>query len=53
VYGSLWRILPGPWWVRLVLVLVLVAAALFVLVEWVFPLVNELIPAPDVTVEDS
>jgi hypothetical protein len=39
--------------VRLVLVLVLVAAALFVLVEWVFPLVNELIPAPDVTVEDS
>jgi hypothetical protein len=53
VYGSLWRILPGPWWLRLLLVLVLVAAVLFALVEWVFPFVNELIPAPDVTVEDS
>ncbi|ROS58131.1 hypothetical protein EDF38_2865 [Frigoribacterium sp. PhB160] len=53
MYGALWRILPGPWWVRLVIVLVLLAAALYALVEWVFPLVNEIIPAPDVTVEDS
>ena len=29
------------------------AAVLFVLVEWVFPLVNELVPAPDVTVEEQ
>ena len=53
MYGALWRILPGPWWVRLVIVLVLLAASLYALVEWVFPLVNEIIPAPDVTVEDS
>ena len=45
MYGALWRVLPGPWWLRLLLLLALV--------EWVFPLVNELIPAPDVTVEDS
>ncbi|GAA0964436.1 hypothetical protein [Frigoribacterium faeni] len=53
MYAGLWRILPGPWWVRLVILLVLVAAVLFALVEWVFPLVNEFIPAPDVTVETS
>ena len=51
MYSALWRILPGPWWVRLVLVLVLIAAVLFTLVEWVFPYVNELLPTPDVTVE--
>ena len=51
MYAGLWRILPGPWWLRLFFVLVLVAAALFALVEWVFPLVNEILPAPDVTVE--
>lgn len=51
MYSALWRLLPGPWWVRLLLVLVLVAAVLAALVEWVFPYVNELLPAPDVTVE--
>ena len=47
VYGALWRALPGPWIVKLVLL----AAALYALVEWVFPYVNTLVPAPDVTVE--
>jgi hypothetical protein len=51
VYGALWRALPGPWIVKLVLLLVLLAAALYALVEWVFPYVNTLVPAPDVTVE--
>jgi hypothetical protein len=51
VYSALWRLLPGPWWVRVLLVLILVAAALFALVEWVFPAVNDLLPTPDVTVE--
>ena len=53
MYGALWRVLPGPWWLRLLLLLVLLAAVLFVLVEWVFPFVNELVPAPDVTVEEQ
>ena len=25
MYGALWRVLPGPWWVRLLIVLVLAA----------------------------
>ncbi len=51
MYAALWRILPGPVWVRIVTVVLLAAAVLFLLVEWVFPLVNELITPEDVTVE--
>ena len=28
MYGALWRVLPGPWWVRLIILLVLLAAVL-------------------------
>jgi hypothetical protein len=49
MYGALWRILPGPWWVRVLILLVLAAAAITALVIWVFPLIETLIE-PDVTV---
>jgi hypothetical protein len=53
MYGALWRILPGPAWVRILILLVLVAAVLAALVTWVFPWAEEtFFPAPDVTVED-
>ncbi|MCC7128406.1 MAG: hypothetical protein IT192_06300 [Microbacteriaceae bacterium] len=51
LYAALWRVLPGPWWVKLLILLVLIAALLFCLVEWIFPWVNTLLPLPDVTVE--
>lgn len=37
MYAALWRILPGPIWVRIILVLILVAAVLAVLATWVYP----------------
>ncbi len=37
MYAALWRILPGPMWVRILIVLVLVALLLAALAEWVFP----------------
>jgi hypothetical protein len=40
MYAALWRALPGPWWLRLIIVLVLLAAVLFVLFEWVFPWID-------------
>ncbi|SMH49236.1 hypothetical protein SAMN06295885_3256 [Rathayibacter oskolensis] len=52
MYAALWRILPGPWWVRLLLVLVLVAAVLAALVEWVFPWVQTLVFDQNVTVQE-
>jgi hypothetical protein len=50
MYGALWRVLPGPVWLRLVEVLVLLVLVLAILAIWVFPWVQTLIPTPDVTV---
>jgi hypothetical protein len=51
MYAALWRALPGPWWVRLVIVLVLVAAVLALLATVVFPFVSQFVSPTDVTVE--
>jgi hypothetical protein len=50
MYAALWRILPGPLWVRILTAVVIVAVVLTVLVLWVFPFVNELFVPPEVTV---
>jgi hypothetical protein len=52
MYGALWRVLPGPWWVRLLIVLVLLAAVVTALVLWVFPYVDQFVTPQDVTVEE-
>ena len=51
VYGALWRILPGPAWLRVILLLVLVAAIVFALFSWVFPWVDAILNPINVTVE--
>jgi hypothetical protein len=43
VYAALWRILPGPVWLRILILLVLAAAVLYVLVTWVFPWIDSMI----------
>ena len=50
MYGALWHILPGPAWVRVLILLALVAAVLFSLVQWIFPWVNSILPTQEVTV---
>lgn len=50
MYAALWRVLPGPVWVRILLMLVLLAAVLFVLATWVYPWVDSLINNPEATV---
>ncbi|MFT4235770.1 MAG: hypothetical protein QM607_12335 [Microbacterium sp.] len=52
MYGALWRALPGPWWVRLIILLILIAIVLVVLFTVVFPWVQTLIPVPDSTIEE-
>jgi len=51
MYGALWRVLPGPWWVRLLIVLILVAAVLYGLFFYVFPWVGPFLNPQEVTVE--
>ncbi|MCE4025919.1 MULTISPECIES: hypothetical protein [unclassified Microbacterium] len=53
MYGALWRILPGAWWVRLIIVLALLAAVLYALMFWVFPWVSPLISPGDVSIEPA
>lgn len=51
MYGALWRVLPGPVWVRVIILTVAVAALLTACVLWIFPWIQELIPQADVTVD--
>ncbi len=51
MYGALWRVLPGPWWLRAILLLVLAAAVVYSLFTWVFPWVDHLLNPIDVTVD--
>jgi hypothetical protein len=51
MYGALWRILPGPWWVRLLILVIAAAAVLTALVYWVFPVVDQMVAPQDVTVD--
>ncbi|SFR55829.1 hypothetical protein SAMN04488591_1965 [Microbacterium azadirachtae] len=53
MYAAFWRILPGPWWVRLIIGLALLAAVLSALMFWVFPWVSPLISPGDVSIEPA
>jgi hypothetical protein len=53
VYSALWRILPGPWWLRVVILMALAAAVLYALVTWAFPYADTFIDSPNVTVGSS
>lgn len=50
MYGALWRLMPGPLWLRIVLFVLFFAAVLAVLVLFVFPWLNGFVNVNDVTV---
>lgn len=52
MYAALWRVLPGPWWVRVLILLVLLAGVLAALVFWGFPWVDQLLSSQEVTVTE-
>ena len=51
MYGALWRVLPGPWWVRVLILAVLFAAVLVACVYWAFPFIDHFVAPTDSTVE--
>ncbi|MEZ0140187.1 hypothetical protein AB1285_15235 [Microbacterium sp. NRRL B-14842] len=51
MYAALWRLLPGPWWLRVLILLVVIAAVLYALLWYVFPWVSPLIAPGEVDVE--
>ncbi|MBR7742553.1 hypothetical protein KC207_04530 [Phycicoccus sp. BSK3Z-2] len=50
MYAALWRALPGPAWFKAIEALVLLAAVVVVLFQWVFPAVADSLPFNDNTV---
>ncbi len=50
MYGFIWRHLPGPTIVRILLALVLLVAAVAVLFLWVFPVLAPIMPFNNGTV---
>jgi hypothetical protein len=51
MYGALWRILPGPWWVRAIILVALLAAVLAACILWIFPFIDHFVAPTDSTVE--
>ena len=52
MYGLLWRLLPGPVWIRALLALLLVVAVVAVCFTWVFPAIAPFMPFNDITVDE-
>lgn len=50
MYGALWRILPGPKWVRALICLVLLVLVILGLFEYVYPWIAANVPFFDNTV---
>ena len=50
MYALLWRALPGPVWFRVIVLIVLAAAAVLVCFEWVFPAIADYMPFNEQTV---
>lgn len=51
MYGWLWRVLPGPRWVRVGILVALAAAVVAVCFTWVFPALAPIMPFNDTTVD--
>lgn len=43
MYAALWRVLPGPMWVRILALVVLALAVIAALFTWVFPWVDSIV----------
>lgn len=50
MYAWIFRHLPGPLWVRILISLAMIAAAILVLMEYVFPWANQFSPWTDSTI---
>lgn len=51
MYWALWQRLPGPWWVRTLILLGALLALLTVCVLWVFPFIDHFVAPTESTVE--
>lgn len=50
MYSALWNVLPGPWFVKALIVIAILVGVFFLLMEVVFPWVSTMMPYNDVAV---
>jgi hypothetical protein len=43
MYAALWRVLPGPVWIKVVELVVLAGAVIAVLMAFIFPVIADLV----------
>ncbi len=51
MYAALWRILPGPWWVRVLILIIAAAAIVYGLFFYVFPWISPIIAPGEVDLQ--
>ena len=51
MYGAIWRVLPGPAWLKAIEAMVLILAVVAVLFLWVFPAIAPSLPFDQQTIE--
>ncbi|MDR1791582.1 MAG: hypothetical protein LBR20_08065 [Propionibacteriaceae bacterium] len=51
-YGLIWRLLPGPKWLKAIEALALIAAIVWALFTFVFPVIADYMPFNDVTIDE-
>jgi hypothetical protein len=51
MYRALWRVLPGPGWLRVAELVLLAAVVVVACFGWLFPAIAPHLPFTDVTVE--
>ena len=50
MYAAIWRILPGPGWLKAIEALILIVGIVALLFLWVFPTIAPLLPFDQQTV---
>ena len=53
MYAALWRFLPGPAWLKVILCLALFVGVCAVLLLWVFPAVEPHLPFDRIVIGES
>lgn len=53
MYGAFWRALPGPTFIKLLIVLILLAAIIYGLFEYGFPWIEPYLPLNENLIEEG
>lgn len=53
MYSALWRLLPGPVWLKAIEAVVLLVIVLWALMTWVFPLIEPMLPFDEISVGEQ